>query len=198
VIETGPGGHVTISFEQYANTLYLHVYDQRGITPHVDWCATTTSKVPCMEPEAERSSIGVGPIDASELSLAAVLGCVRATVRSGYGVLTFPTWSVVIVGSARSASVRTFTWRGLTGMQLGILDVWAEAHRESTVEGGPIPTTSGVIASAVDVALRVLDDPKLLDLPCLANYRAVLVEYAETGSQESVREAVRALLCVGR
>ena len=127
------------------------------------------------------------------LGLVTVLGCVRAIVRSGHGVLTFPTWSVKIVGSARSASTKTFTWRGLTGIQLGVLDVWAEAHRGSTVEGGPIPTTSGVIASAVDVALRVLNDPKL-DLSCLADYRAVLVEYAETGPQESVRDAVLALL----
>jgi hypothetical protein len=132
-------------------------------------------------------------IDASEVPLTTVLGCVRAIVRSGRGVLTFPSWSVEIVGSALSASARTFTWRGLTGMQLGILDVWAEAHRGSTVEGGPIPTTSGVIASAVDIALRVLDDPKL-DLSCLSDYCAVLVEYAETGPQESVREAVQALV----
>ncbi len=132
-------------------------------------------------------------IDASQLPLATVLGCVRTIVLSGRGVLTFPTWSVEIAGSAPSTSARTFTWRGLTGAQLGVLDVWAEAHRGSTVEGGPIPAMSGAIAGAVDVALRVLDDPRL-DLFCLLDYLAILVEYAATGPQESVRDAVRALI----
>jgi len=74
--------------------------------------------------------------------------------------------------------------------------MWAEAHRGSTVEGGPIPTTSRVIVGAVDVALRVLDDPKLdlSCLSCLSNYLAVLDEYAATGPQKGIRDAVGALL----
>lgn len=59
----------------------------------------------------------LAPINASELPLSIVLECVRAIVRSGRGVLTFPIWSVEIEGSALSASARTFTWRGLTGLQ---------------------------------------------------------------------------------
>jgi hypothetical protein len=89
------------------------------------------------------------PLDASELSLATVRDCTRAFVRSGIGVLIFPTWSVEVDNH--------FTWRGLTGLQLGILDVWAEAHRGWTIEDGPISTMGASIADAVDGALYVLD-----------------------------------------
>ncbi len=132
-------------------------------------------------------------IDASELPLEAVLGCVRAVVRSGRGVLTFPTCSVEIVGPASSAGGKRFAWRELTGMQLGVLDVWAEAHRGSTAEGDPTSTTSAAIAGAVDAALRVVDGPGP-DSPFPSDCRVILVDYAETGPQESVRDAVSALL----
>ncbi len=133
------------------------------------------------------------PIDVSKFPLAAVLERIRTVVHSRW--LTSPTFSVEIANSVPSAHTSTFTWRGLTETQLVVLYVWTEAHRGLTVEGGPIPTTSGVIAGAIDVALRVLDDPRL-DLTCLSDYRAVLVEHAETSPQESVRDAVRALLTV--
>ncbi len=85
-------------------------------------------------------------------------------------------------------------WRGLTGRQLGALDAWTVENRGQTVEGGPIPTASGVIASAIDVALRVLDGGDELEMPRMSDHIEVLVECIESGPRDEFRNAVCALL----
>ena len=141
--------------------------------PHVSQVKSALDAVDEKSPWAT-AMVDSAPLNASELPLIAVLYCARAIARDGSGVLNFPTWSVEVMGR--------LTWRGLTGTQIGVLDAWAEAHR-----------STAAVADAIDGALRVLDAADL-NLSFPQDCRAILTKCAESGPQESVRDAVRALL----